>query len=108
MVRTVQSNGMPSVTHYKPLISNNKFSLLELWLETGRTHQIRCHMSYLGHTLIGDDLYGGSLKIMSRQALHCGEVNFVHPVTKNFIKVKAELPIDMKKVIKQNINRDIY
>lgn len=108
MVRTVRSDGMPSVTHYKPLISNNKFSLLELWLETGRTHQIRCHMSYIGHTLIGDDLYGGSLEIMSRQALHCGEVNFVHPVTKNCIKVKAELPIDMKKVIKQNINRDIY
>lgn len=60
-----------AVTHWRALASREDHTLVSLWLETGRTHQIRVHMAYLGHPLAGDDLYGGSLARISRQALHC-------------------------------------
>lgn len=100
MVRYVTTDGAKAITHYKTLISTDDFSFLELWLETGRTHQIRCHMAHIGHPLMGDDLYGGTLKNITRQALHCGKINFVHPVTNNMIEVTADIPNDMKRLIK--------
>ncbi len=60
-------------------------------------------MASLGHPLIGDDLYGGTLDYISRQALHCGEVKFVHPVTNNMIEVSADIPDDMKRLIKTGL-----
>lgn len=99
IVRTVRSGGAMSVTHYKPIYAGKNYSLVELWLETGRTHQIRCHMSYLGHPLAGDDLYGGELDKITRQALHCYEVSFIHPVTKESITVTSQIPDDMQSVI---------
>ncbi len=99
MVRRVISTGAKAVTHYKSILSCSEYSLLELWLETGRTHQIRCHMAYLGHPLIGDDLYGGTLDMIARQALHCGKLKFVHPVNNNMIEVAADIPEDMKRII---------
>ena len=63
------------------------------------THQIRCHMAYLGHPLMGDDLYGGKLDKISRQALHCARLEFYHPIKNEYITVTAEIPEDMQSVI---------
>lgn len=105
MVRHILKEGPPAITHYKSIIAGDEYSLLELQLETGRTHQIRCHMASLNHPLLGDDLYGGTLEYMTRQALHCGKVSFVHPVTNNMISVSADIPDDMKKAGKQWLGR---
>lgn len=95
IVRCVTAEGTPAVTHYAVLYSEREYSLLRLWLETGKTHQIRCHMSYLGHPLLGDDLYGGTREKINRHALHCAEMHFRHPVTGEDITVQAALPQDM-------------
>lgn len=94
--RVVREDGKPAVTEAVPLISSGGFTLLEIHLETGRTHQIRVHMSHAGFPLAGDDLYGGSREHIKRQALHCGKMSFVHPVTGKRISVFSELPDDMK------------
>lgn len=98
MVREVTADGSPAVTHYKVLKATDSDTLVSLVLETGRTHQIRCHMAYLGHPLEGDDLYGGSLEKIQRQALHCGKLEFIHPITKKSICVVAPIPEDMENI----------
>ena len=97
IVRHVLEHGAPAITHYEVLYSDKELSFLKLTLETGKTHQIRCHMAHLGHPLLGDDLYGGSRELISRQALHCGEMTFPHPVTGVTIELNARLPDDIKK-----------
>lgn len=99
IVRHVCSDGQPAITHYKVLKTFSNISLLELTLETGRTHQIRCHMSNIGYPLLGDDLYGGQLDIITRQALHCGYAEFVHPVSKQKVIINSQLPSDMKNIL---------
>ncbi|MEE1218625.1 MAG: RluA family pseudouridine synthase [Ruminococcus sp.] len=101
MVRYVIPQGQPAITHYTVVNSNDEFSFIKLILETGRTHQIRCHMTSLGHPLLGDDLYGGSREKISRQALHCGQIDFVHPITNEKLKVIANLPQDMSLLINE-------
>ena len=102
MVREINKNGADAVTHYTVLKSDLNYSLLEIILETGRTHQIRCHMSSIGYPLAGDDMYGGNLNEIKRQALHCGKLAFIHPISKKEIELFAPLPQDM-----QNISRKI-
>ncbi len=99
IVRKVTPEGKKAVTHYEPLEYKDGFTVLKLFLETGRTHQIRCHLSYIGHPLLGDDLYGGNLDRIERHALHCGYVSFTHPITNETIELTATLPKDMKKCI---------
>ncbi len=101
MVRHVLSEGTPAITHYAPIAFNEQATLLKLRLETGKTHQIRCHMSSMGHPLVGDDLYGGKREFINRQALHCGTVEFPHPVTSEIITVTAPLPNDIENAVKQ-------
>lgn len=101
MVRHVLSEGTPAITHYAPIAFNEQATLLKLRLETGKTHQIRCHMSSMGHPLTGDDLYGGKRDFINRQALHCGTVEFTHPVTSEIITVTAPLPNDIENAVKQ-------
>lgn len=104
--RMVTPTGYPSVTHYS-LLENfgDEYSLLELKLDTGRTHQIRVHMTYLGHPIAGDDLYGpvcGYNELpedMQRQALHAAHLEFTHPVSGKLISVDAPLPYDMQQFI---------
>lgn len=96
IVRKVCDSGKIAVTHFEPLAHYDDFTVLKLILETGRTHQIRCHLSHIGHPLLGDDLYGGSLEKMNRHALHCGYISFIHPITNETIELEAELPDDMK------------
>ena len=95
---TVVDGGKHAITHFKVLERFKGFTLLELVLETGRTHQIRVHMSAIGHPLIGDDLYGSISDFISRQALHCYKLQFVHPITKKNMNFICELPLDLKKL----------
>lgn len=92
--RCVSPNGQRAVTNYKVIGGDGKYSLCEIKLETGRTHQIRVHFSYMGYPLAGDDMYGGEREVFSRQALHCGEISFVHPVSGENVTVSAGYPDD--------------
>lgn len=100
IIRKVTPDGKPAVTHYEPIDYRDDFTVLKLCLETGRTHQIRCHMSYIGHPLLGDDLYGGSLDKINRHALHCGYVSFVHPIKNITLELYSDLPEDMNNLLK--------
>lgn len=97
--REVTPNGKAAVTKWQALLSKGGHTLLILELETGRTHQIRVHLSQMGYPLAGDDMYGGSVVLINRQALHCGEVSFIHPVTLKRLSFVSELPADMQKLL---------
>lgn len=79
--RCVDENGADAITHFQVLKENEDLSLVNFSLETGRTHQIRVHSSYLGHPILGDTLYGTASSIINRQALHSYYVKFMHPIT---------------------------
>lgn len=68
-------------------------------METGRTHQIRVHMGYIAHPLLGDDLYGGTNSLISRQALHSYKISFVHPITKQNVTFETDISNDLKKLL---------
>lgn len=80
--RETGEGGLRAVTHYKALKYKYDHTLLEIKLETGRTHQIRTHFASIGHPLAGDDMYGGSLEYFSRQCLHCANIELIHPITR--------------------------
>ncbi|MDO4647141.1 MAG: RluA family pseudouridine synthase [Eubacteriales bacterium] len=90
-------NGETAVTHYERLEYHNGLSLLKVWLETGRTHQIRVHMKHIGHPLPGDYLYHPVYDRIGRQPLHSWKLSFTHPVTKEEMELTAPMPEDMKK-----------
>ena len=100
--RVVRGDGDYACTRYKVTAYNDKMTLLEITLLTGRTHQIRVHFSYLGFPLLGDDLYGGDCSRINRQALHCGSVEFKHPLDDKMISLKAPLPEDMADILSEN------
>lgn len=91
--------GERAVTHYRVLEYKNGHSLLSLQLETGRTHQIRVHMKYLGYPLIGDYLYNPDTEYITRQALHSYRLGFTHPITREKMCFTAPLPEDMQAVL---------
>jgi 23S rRNA pseudouridine1911/1915/1917 synthase len=111
--------GKHAVTHYKVLERFGYVTLVSCNLETGRTHQIRVHMKYIGHTLFNDERYGGNLilkgttftkykqfidncfKTLPRQALHAKTLGFVHPITKEYMRFDTEIPQDMKDCIEK-------
>ena len=101
--RAVVEDGSPSVTHYKVLERfAGGFTYLRLRLETGRTHQIRVHLSHLGHPIVGDSLYGRKEpELIGRQALHAGRIVFLHPVSGETIDAEAPLPEDMQSLLDQ-------
>lgn len=99
ILHEVNSAGKTAVTHYRTIRTYADYSLIELQLETGRTHQIRVHMSYLHHPLLGDDLYGGTRNLITRHALHAYKLQFIHPFTQKEILIEALLPPDMQKLI---------
>ena len=92
--RETGEGGQAAVTHYEPLARGGGHTLLRLRLETGRTHQIRVHLSALGHPLAGDDLYGGGRSGIARQALHCGRICFDQPFSGKRVAVSSPLPED--------------
>lgn len=79
--RETGRGGVSAVTHYRVIRQAFGHTLLSLWLETGRTHQIRTHLSSIGHPLAGDEMYGGSRAFFDRQCLHCQSLTLVHPLT---------------------------
>lgn len=96
--RKVRADGQYAITNYKVMKEMKNMSLVEINLETGRTHQIRVHMAWLGHPLVGDDLYGACAQLMRRQALHCSKLVFPHPITKKQVEIELPLPTDMEKL----------
>ncbi|WNM18036.1 RluA family pseudouridine synthase [Flavobacterium capsici] len=118
-VFTDGETGKPAVTHYKVLERFGYVTLVSCKLETGRTHQIRVHMKYIGHTLFNDERYGGNLilkgttftkykqfidncfKTLPRQALHAKTLGFEHPTTKEFMSFDTEIPQDMTECIEK-------
>ena len=97
--RTVDfDHGEEAITHYKLVKKENGHSLVSLQLETGRTHQIRIHMKYLGYPLIGDYLYNPDMEHITRQALHSYHMEFPHPITGQKMTFTAPLPSDMSAI----------
>lgn len=97
--RCVTPQGKYSLTEYTVLSSSPYHSLVACTPQTGRTHQIRVHMSYIGHPLAGDTLYGGNTEVMDRHALHCAVLQFVHPISRETVRVVSPLPSDMQTVL---------
>ena len=102
----VMSSGRPAVTHYRIIQRFKGHTHVRVQLETGRTHQIRVHMAYLRHPLVGDSAYGKrfsveSLRQFKRQALHARQLGFVHPITQIPMEWEVPLPDDMQMLLKQ-------
>lgn len=97
--RCVSENGDRAITEVELLQTFDNYSLVKCNLKTGRTHQIRVHLSYIGHPILGDDLYGKKSEFINRQALHAYMVSFIHPLTKELFKIDAELPKDISDLI---------
>ena len=101
--RCINSNGETAITHYKVLKEfDNKISVIQCLLETGRTHQIRVHLSAIGHPLLGDTLYNKNYQNypdVTRQLLHAHKVEFIHPITKKEITYICPIPDDINKYI---------
>ena len=105
----VVQGGKEAITHYEQIALYNGFSLLKLNLETGRTHQIRVHLSAKGHPIIGDPVYGSvstafeknNKSLLDGQALHAGELSFPHPVTREQMTFKCDLPENFKALLER-------
>ncbi len=98
-LRAAGDHGETAVTHWEALCTNGELSLLRVTLETGRTHQIRVHFASLGAPLAGDEMYGGSTRLIARTALHCERIRFTHPVTGEALSFSVAPPEDMRKLI---------
>ena len=97
--RCVDNNGQIAITDYQVIKEFNEFSLVKCILKTGRTHQIRVHMAYIGHPILGDTLYGSESNFISRQALHCCKLSFINPVTNKKMELKCDIPKDIDLII---------
>ena len=101
IARMVRPDGQEAVSHYEVLSQKNGCSLLRLVPETGRTHQLRVHMAYLGHPLVGDWLYGTEdVELIPRPALHSYALTLTHPVTGEELHLTAPLPEDMERLMR--------
>lgn len=98
--RCVDKNGDTAITNYKLIETIDNNSLVYFTLKTGRTHQIRVHSQYIGHSIIGDTLYGSASDLINRQALHSYKVSFIHPISKKAVTYIAKLPNDMTEILK--------
>ena len=98
---TVTADGREAITHYEVIENYGRYTHLRLALETGRTHQIRVHMSYIGHPVAGDPVYGdGKPKWLEGQCLHAREIGFIHPITGEELFFTSPLPEYFEKMLK--------
>lgn len=102
--RIITPKGESAITHYELLEASELYSTVKLQLETGRTHQIRVHMSHIRHPLVGDYLYGGNTELLSHQALHGASLSFIHPISGEKVVVEAKPPAWYAE-IKQHITK---
>lgn len=101
------TQGKNAITNFRVIDQNERFSLIKVDIETGRTHQIRVHMKYMGYPILGDTVYG-RVDSEKRQMLHAYKLEFLHPMTKEKMEIIAELPDDFKKaLIKNKLNFNI-
>ncbi|MGI6279542.1 MAG: RluA family pseudouridine synthase [Acutalibacteraceae bacterium] len=100
----VTQKGRQAITHYTVIKRLNGFTHVRLWLETGRTHQIRVHMAYIGHPVAGDDVYGPKKVIteLSGQCLHAKKIGFIHPSSGEYMEFDSELPDYFVKFLKRS------
>ena len=99
ITRQVCPNGQRALTEYQVLFCQNGYSVVKVFPKTGRTHQIRVHMASIGHPLVGDDLYGGSVEKMNRHALHSTHIQFYHPILEQVINISCAEPTDFQAFI---------
>lgn len=108
-LRAVGDEGDRAVTHWQSLWTDGKTSLLEIHLETGRTHQIRVHFASCGTPLCGDDMYGSSDTRINRAALHCGKLELIHPITEENLTFQVPFPADFAALLPETIkNSEIF
>ncbi len=94
-------NSKNAVTHYKVIAEYKNYSHIKCILETGRTHQIRVHMAYTGHSVLGDDVYGKAFKGIEGQCLHARKIGFIHPTTNKYLEFESELPEYFRNVLEK-------
>ena len=99
--RCVDSNGDSAITHYCVIAEHNNVSVVKCLLETGRTHQIRVHLSSIGHPILGDTLYGKKQTPIKRQLLDAYMLEFIHPITGQLVTYKAPIPTDLLMYLKR-------
>jgi 23S rRNA pseudouridine1911/1915/1917 synthase len=104
--RCVNAAGAPSVTRFVVEERFETHTLLRVKTLTGRTHQIRVHLSHIGHPLAGDTLYGGHQTLIDRHALHCDKIRFTEPTNPNMVSLQCSLPQDMDHAIKALSKRE--
>ena len=97
--RCISETGQQAITHYEVLQEFTDISVVKCILETGRTHQIRLHMSAIGHPLIGDSMYGTITNFIDRQALHSSKISFIHPISKEHMSFECSLPEDIQRLL---------
>ena len=95
----IVSTGRPAITRYRVVTSYKRASLVEVRPRTGRTHQIRVHLSSVGHPVVGDAVYGRTVPGLSRQFLHAHRLAFVHPSSQEVVRFTAELPDDLRSYV---------
>lgn len=96
-----EKNSKPAVTHYEVLTEYQRATHLRLRLETGRTHQIRVHLAYMGHPVLGDDVYGKAFSGIEGQCLHAAKIGFLHPTTGAYLEFECPLPDYFEKVLRK-------
>ena len=96
-----EKNARDAVTHYQVLTQFARHAHIRCRLETGRTHQIRVHMRYIGHPIYGDDVYGTPVPGLEGQCLHAKKIGFVHPITGAYLEFDSPLPEYFTKALKK-------
>jgi 23S rRNA pseudouridine1911/1915/1917 synthase len=97
---SINGMGKEAITHYSVLKNNTNYSMLQVFIDTGRRNQIRVHLSEMGHPIVGDKKYKCKTNPIKRLCLHANILEFIHPVSKKVISIKCDIPDDFKKIIK--------